>query len=268
VTVTVASFRKDFPQEFGSLSAYPDTAVQYWISMAAILLGIDVGGPPKVCSFDGSVAGNVLTVATIDFGSMSLLPLLLTGTGVPDNEAVTAQLTGTQGGPGTYRVSIAAQVAAEGMVALQSGVQSGSNPFWGSSSLTANSPPATKADWAIEMWVAHQLVIEKQAVEAAQRGGDPGTRIGVVTSKSVDGVSVSFDVSSVVEEGAGYYNQTVYGQRFWRLLKAATGGPIQVGVGAPPLPFMFFNGWGLTGSYNAWGGPFPGVAPSDTGFSG
>lgn len=265
MTVTAASFRADFPLEFGNQSAYPDQAVQYWLAIAGIMLNITQGSPPTVCSFVGSIADNVLTISTINFGSMSLLPLLLVGSNVPDNATVIEQLTGPQGGPGTYRLNISAMIASESLVAVQTGIASSANPFWGPVSNTANSPPTTKADFALELWTAHQLVLEKQAVAAALSGGNPGTSIGVITSKSVGSVSVSFDVSSIVEDGAGYYNQTIYGMRFWRLAKAVSGGPLQIGVGRAP-PFLFFNNWGLTGSYNAWGGPYPGIEASDTGF--
>jgi hypothetical protein len=127
------------------------------------------------------------------------------------------------------------------------------------------------ADFATEMWTAHQIVLEKQALAAAAVGGDPGTKIGIVTSKSVNGVSVSFDVGAITgadsgQQGGGYYNQTVYGMRFWRLARIRGSGPIQLGIGRAP-PFLFFNSWGLTGSFNAWAGPYPGIQQGDSGFS-
>lgn len=267
MSVTVASFRADFPQEFGNKSLYPDSAVQYWLSIAAIMLGISNGSIPTVCSLLGSISGTTLDVEDINFGSMSLLPLVLTGENVPGNAVVLQQLTGSQGGLGTYKLNVSATVAAQNMVALKSGTGVGSNPFWGAASVTPNSPPTTKADFAIELYVAHNLVLEKQAVDAAKAGGDPGTKVGVITSKSVGGVSVSYDVSSMTgEDGAGFWAQTTYGLRFWRLAKSVSAGPIQIGVGRPPAAFLFFNNWGLTGSYNAWAGPYPGVEASDTGF--
>ena len=266
MSVTVASFRADFPTVFGNNSLYPDQTIQYWLSIAAIMLSISNGTAPTVCSFLGSVSEDILTVGSIEFGSFSLLPLLLLGNGVPNNTAVAGQLTGPQGGPGTYQISNEATISSEQMVAVQSGTGVGTNPFWGAASVTPNSPPTTKADYAIELFAAHQIVLEKQAVDAAQAGGDPGTKIGVITSKGVGGVSVSYDVSSIVEEGGGYWNQTIWGMRFWRLAKAVSGGPIQLGIGRAPA-FLFFNNWGLTGSYNAWAGPYPGVEAGDSGFS-
>lgn len=272
MTVTVASFRTNHPQEFGNRSLYPDQAILYWIAMAQILMGLGTGAPPKVCSFVGSVGVNkVLTVTEIDFGSLSLFPLLLEANGAPNSAQVIGQVSGPPGALGTYQVNFGAVIAAEPMVALQANVQQGANPFWGPSSLTADTPPTTLADFATEMWVAHQIVLEKQAVDAARTGNDPGAKIGVVTNKSVNGASIGFDVSAItggkLQENAGYYNQTVYGMRFWRLMRVRGSGPYQIGVGHAPS-FLFFNSWGLLGSSNAWAGPFPGIAPGDTGFSG
>jgi hypothetical protein len=273
MTVTVASFRKDFATVFGNQAQYPTDVIQYWISMGQLLLGLGTGGPPQVCSFTGAIGAGVtpsktLLVSDIQFGNLMPLPLLLTGESIVPQMTILGQLTGPQGGLGEYQVSVQALIAAEAMVALANTSPSAGNPFWGPSSLTADSPPTAIADFALEQWVAHQIVLEKQAMQAAATGGDPGTKIGVITNKSVNGVSIGFDVSAVTgkENGAGYFNQTIYGMRFWRLAKARSAGPIQIGIGVAP-PFLFFNGWGLLGGSNAWGGPYPGIAPSDTGFS-
>jgi Protein of unknown function (DUF4054) len=271
VTVTVASFQKDFPREFGNEGNYPSTAIQYWISVGQVLFGMGTGSSPQVCSFTGSVNGDVLNTTAIGFGSLSLFPLLLQGNNIPsgNNSVITEQLTGTAGGIGTYQVSFESVIASEPMVALKGGTVNASNPFWGSPSLTADSPPTAVADFALEQWVAHQLVLEKQAVDAARTGGDPGTKIGIITSKSVNGVSVGFDASAVtggkMQENAGYYAQTIYGLRFYRLMKLRGSGPIQIGIGHAPA-FLFFNSFGFLGGSNAWAGPYPGIAPSDTGF--
>jgi Protein of unknown function (DUF4054) len=274
MTVTVASFRKDFAQTFGNQSQYPTDVIQYWVSIGQLLLGMGTGSPPQVCSFTGAIGAapnpsKVLAVSEIDFGNLMPLPLLLTGASIIPQMTILEQLTGVEGQLGTYQVSVQALIAAEAMVALANVSPSAGNPFWGPASLTADSPPTTIADFALEQWVAHQIVLEKQAMQAAAAGGDPGTKIGVISSKSVNGVSVGFDVGVVTGKdtnGAGYYNQTIYGQRFWRLARARSAGPIQVGIGIAP-PFSFFNNWGLLGSSNAWGGPGPQYpVQGDTGF--
>lgn len=133
--------------------------------------------------------------------------------------------------------------------------------FWGAPSDTATSPPTTMIDFAMEMWVAHNIVLEKQAQDAASVGGDPGTKQGVLNSKSVGGVSAGYDVQAVMELDAGFWNMTIYGTRFIRLARQVGAGPIQIGVGSPPVPFLLFSPDGVP-----WAGPYPGIMPSDTGF--
>jgi hypothetical protein len=270
MTVTVASFRASLP-EFANQGQYPTGVIQYWLALAAVLLGTGSGSPPKVCSFTGSLAANkVLTVSEIDFGSLSLFPLLLEGENLPNDAAVLGQLTGAPSALGTYQCSVAGAIPAEPMVALQTGFNTGVNNFWGPASLTADYPPTTVADIATQMWVAHQVVLEKQALAAAATGGDPGTKIGIISNKSVNGASMGFDVGTIaggkMQENAGYYNQTVYGMRFYRLMKLRGAGPIQIGIGIAP-PFLIFNSGGFLGSSNAWVGPSP-LFPQqgDTGF--
>ncbi len=264
MTVTAATFRADFP-EFSNALTYPDSVINYWLAISAILLGITPGAAPQVAAFNGLVAGQTLTVNSVDFGSLSLLPLLLSGNNIPANALILSQINGAQGAAGQYNVSFTANVAAQELVALGNATGTGGNPYWGAASVLATSPPTTLADFATELFVAHQIVLEKQAIDQANSGGDPGTRIGVVTSKSVGGVSVSFDVSQIVDPKSGFWGMTMYGLRFIRLARLRGMGPVQIGIGVAP-PFMFFNSWGLTGSGNAWGGPYPNIMPSDTGF--
>lgn len=275
MTVTVASFRQDLP-EFGNVATYPNAVIQYWLSVNTILMGIGTGSPPNICSFTGEIGApgnpsNILDVTAIAFGSLSLLPLQLSGDDIGPNFAITQQLTGAPGQIGEYFVNAQAEIGPENMVGSQIGAGVGYNMFWGPISNTANSPPTTIADFALEMLTAHQIVLEKQAMDAARTGGDPGTKIGIVSNKSVNGVSIAFDVAAVTgsdkggQAGAGYYNQTIYGMRFWRLAKARSGGPIQIGIGRAPS-WLVFNNWGLLGGSNSWAGPYPGIAPSDTGF--
>jgi len=175
MSVTIQSFRDDFSEVFGNLSAYPNDSVTYWLAIATLLLNTN---------------------------------------------------------------------------------------YWGVGSATATSPPTTKLDFATEMFVAHNLVLEKQAADTAAKGGDPGTKIGIVNSKSVGSVSIGYSVSEVVELDGGFWNQTIYGQRFLRLARFVGSGPIQIGIGRAPLPFLTWNTWGE----DAWAGPWPGIAPSDVGF--
>lgn len=100
-------------------------------------------------------------------------------------------------------------------------------------------------DTGIELFVAHNLVLEKQALDAAAVGGAPGLSTGPVNSKSVDKVSVAYDTAAALEVGAGHWNLTVYGTRFVALSKMFGAGPIHIG-----------GGDSLALSGGAWPGPY------------
>lgn len=107
-------------------------------------------------------------------------------------------------------------------------------------------------DLGAQLYAAHNLTQERRAYLESQKptagtANGPGMAIGPASAKSVDKVSVSYDIASVSEKDAGEYNQTIYGRRLWRLLMIAGMGPIQVGVGCTP-PWVFANGM-------AWPGP-------------
>lgn len=106
-----------------------------------------------------------------------------------------------------------------------------------------------------EMFVAHNLVLERQAEAAASRRGIPGQASGPISSKSVGPLSISYDTGAAAELEAGHWNLTVYGQRFVRLARMVGAGGIQVGVGFAPF-----------GSMGAWPGPWPYPLPGGSGF--
>jgi len=77
----------------------------------------------------------------------------------------------------------------------------------------------------IQLVVAHQLTLALRDAQVAAAGGAPGTVQGAVSSKSVGGVSISYDTSSAVLSNAGYWNLTSYGIQFYQLaLLVGTGG--------------------------------------------
>lgn len=104
----------------------------------------------------------------------------------------------------------------------------------------------SQLDLGAELFVAHNIAIEARAQIEAANGGIPGTTTGPISGKSVDKVSVSFDVGAGIELDAGHWNLTVYGTRFIRLARQKGAGPLQVGIGTDP---------GLNGP--AWPGPWP-----------
>ncbi len=104
----------------------------------------------------------------------------------------------------------------------------------------------TWLDLGTELFMAHNLVMEAQAQAAANNGATPGTsQGGVVSSKSVDKVSINYDTAIAAEEGAGHYNMTVYGKRFWQMTKMVGVGCITVGPNPNTTvdPLASGNGW-------------------------
>lgn len=79
---------------------------------------------------------------------------------------------------------------------------------------------------AVVLFAAHNLALGAQAARAAQGGGTAGTGGGgLVTSKSIDKVSVSYDVTTTAIQGAGPWNATTYGQRYFQLVRGLATGP-------------------------------------------
>lgn len=82
-------------------------------------------------------------------------------------------------------------------------------------------------DTGTELFVAHNLVLERQAQASAATGAPPGVTTGAVASKTVDKVTVAYDVASGIEADAGHWNQTIYGTRFISLARMVGSGGMQ-----------------------------------------
>lgn len=117
---------------------------------------------------------------------------------------------------------------------------------WGASPATATNPPTALIDIAIELFTAHNLVLEKQAVDAALNAAAPGLTQGPVASMSVGGVSISYDTSAGIETDAGHWNLTTYGLRLFKLMGQMGTRPISSVGMINPSPLA---------SQNAWPGP-------------
>lgn len=69
-----------------------------------------------------------------------------------------------------------------------------------------------------ELFVAHYLTLYAADSAASAVGGATGSTSGVVASKSVDKVSVSYDNGTTLNPDAGFWNYTRYGAEFWQLI--------------------------------------------------
>ncbi len=85
------------------------------------------------------------------------------------------------------------------------------------------------ADLGAYLMTAHYLALESQAASAT---GDrmPGASVGILSSKSAQGVSAGYDISTATEKDAGHWNMTTYGTRYYRLSRMMGAGPVQVGA--------------------------------------
>lgn len=89
---------------------------------------------------------------------------------------------------------------------------------------------AELTDLGIQLYAAHMLMLEARQTAAASKG-QSGAQVGLLTSKSADGVSGSYDVATTTEKDAGHWNSTTYGTRYYRYAKMMGAGPVQVGGG-------------------------------------
>lgn len=76
------------------------------------------------------------------------------------------------------------------------------------------------------LYTAHYLTAYGPAASGGIGSG--GGTLGVVSSKSVDGASVSYDTSTGTEEGAGFWNLTLYGRELYRLMQIFGAGGVQI----------------------------------------
>jgi hypothetical protein len=87
---------------------------------------------------------------------------------------------------------------------------------------------ATLAQMGVELATAHWLVVSARDRALAKMGATPGAPIGLQTSKSVADLSVSYDYTAVMAEGAGFWNQSSYGQRYFALARMFGAGGLQI----------------------------------------
>lgn len=79
--------------------------------------------------------------------------------------------------------------------------------------------------YLVELFTAHYTELRGRALAGAALGGVNSGGGGVLTSKSVDKVSASYDVSGIIDPDAGFWNNTGYGREFyWWWEMAGAGG--------------------------------------------
>jgi hypothetical protein len=267
MTVTPASFRADWP-EFSNVASYPDSAIAFWLAYGAKFQNQSVWGPPAAAAFaSGGVAfttqpsvGQTLTLngSAVTFVAAGAVGLQVDigGTLPPTVAALMTLLTTsldpqlvkfgyTQAGNGVTFAAATAGTAGNALTLatnVTGAALTGATLAGGTDA--ANSPPTTEYDIGLELLVAHYLVLNKQQLDASAAGAPPGVSSGVIASKTVGPASASFDTQLAGEPGAGHWNLTTYGQRYYRLADMMGSGP-QMSYGYSP--------YGYGGA--AWSGP-------------
>ncbi|OKP02606.1 DUF4054 domain-containing protein [Xenorhabdus eapokensis] len=82
--------------------------------------------------------------------------------------------------------------------------------------------------YVVELMVAHYLALWAADSRSIAAGGTGGANSGVVSSKSVDKISVSYDTGATLNPDAGFWNNTRYGAEFYELLMMFGAGGIQL----------------------------------------
>lgn len=75
-------------------------------------------------------------------------------------------------------------------------------------------------DHAVGLYVAHYLT--------AHGSSHSAPAMGIVSGKSVDGASVSYDTGTASEQGAGFWNSTTFGRELYQLMRIFGAGAVQL----------------------------------------
>lgn len=104
--------------------------------------------------------------------------------------------------------------------------------FWSTLAEQVTSEPCYQTTYttAVKLATAHFITIGQVNAKAGQAGGVPGSSGGVVASKSVGDVSVSYDTTIGVMSGenAGQWNATTYGRQYLTLARLFGAGAVQL----------------------------------------
>lgn len=80
-------------------------------------------------------------------------------------------------------------------------------------------------DHVMGLYTAHCLEAAGSKASGGSGGGDGA---GIVSSKSVDGASVSYDTTTGAWDDAGFWNLTPWGRELWYLMSVYGAGAIQL----------------------------------------
>jgi Protein of unknown function (DUF4054) len=105
--------------------------------------------------------------------------------------------------------------------------------FWAGIGAQINSPEVFGGAYnqVIELFTAHNLVLQAKAIDTVSVGGIPGRDGGAITDKKTGSVQQQYDSTSSSTVGQGNFNETTYGRQYLYLRKMFWQGAIAVGNG-------------------------------------
>lgn len=74
-------------------------------------------------------------------------------------------------------------------------------------------------DQGTQLYIAHALFLARRRQKTAAVGGVPGAAQGMVSGKTVDKVSVTYDTTPVALDAGGQWNLSDYGIQFLQLAR-------------------------------------------------
>ena len=79
----------------------------------------------------------------------------------------------------------------------------------------------------VELATAHHITTAANDAVSASSGASPGSGGGgVIGSKTIGSITVSYDHSKAMNANADDWNMTSYGRRYWRLMRMLGAGPV------------------------------------------
>jgi hypothetical protein len=238
--ITVASFRADFP-ELSNVGVYPSSQIEFYQNMASLLLRKQRWGQPTpfhevTLALQSGGTGYIVGEVIRALGGTYSTPLTITVATVGGAGEI---LTYSVSNAGAYTVVPSNPISTESVEG--DGLGATFDATW-------SAAPNSIYDIAMELFIAHNVVLEARAQQEANVGGVPGTTTGPVSGKTVDKVSLQYDTASGLNPKDTHWNLTIYGTRLAWLMNMYGMGPMYVAPGCGP------------GRYNgpAWQGPWLG----------
>ena len=102
--------------------------------------------------------------------------------------------------------------------------------FWSGLGELLVRPSIWKKAWqqGMSLYVAHHIVLARRHQKEAKFGKAPAMSDGVLSNKTVGGVTIGYDSNASNEEKAGQWNLTTYGKQFYQLVRIFGAGCIQL----------------------------------------